>query len=78
MAKFGCKCGEILSNSAVPNEIELNVYTDVEWDAIINKENFDPLNIPLPKQEVWRCPNCERLYFFKDNELVKTYALEKD
>jgi hypothetical protein len=51
-----CKCGEVLSNRMVPNDIELRVYTDREWDEIVDMGEIDPVNIPQPKMDVWRCP----------------------
>lgn len=78
MARFECKCGETLSNSMAPNDIELRVYTDKEWDEIINYEVLDPIEIPSPKYSVWRCPNCERIYVFDGDEVIKTYVIEKD
>lgn len=78
MAKFLCKCGETLSNSLAPNDVELKVYTDREWDEIINMESIDPLMIPPPKYDVWRCPSCERIYVFRsgENEPIRRYAIE--
>lgn len=78
MARFQCKCGECLSNSLAPNDIELRVYTDKEWDGIVNLGEIDSVDIPLPTREVWRCPKCERIYVFHEDELVKTYVLEKE
>ena len=79
MAGFMCKCGETLSNSQAPNDIELKVYTDREWDEILNNDLIDPLTIPDPKYGVWRCPKCERLYFFEDgnDKAIKIYKLEE-
>lgn len=78
MARFECKCGETLSNSMAPNDVELKVYTDKEWDEIINCEIIDPIEIPSPRFSVWRCPICERIYVFDGDEVVKTYVLEKE
>lgn len=78
MARFQCKCGETLSNSMAPNDIELRVYTDREWDQITNCETLDPVAIPFPKYDVWRCPSCERIYVFDGDNIVKTYVLEPD
>lgn len=80
MAKMQCKCGETLSNSQSPNDIELKVYTDREWDYIINLDVIDPLALPDPQHDVWRCPKCERLYFFRDgvDTAVKIYKVEED
>lgn len=79
MAGFLCKCGQILSTVESPNDIELRLYTDREWDSIIQNDSIDPLSIPFPKYDVWRCPNCERLYFFDwgNNKPVKVYSLDE-
>lgn len=77
MARMECKCGEILSNSAAPNDIQLRVYTDREWDEIMNLGMIDSVDIPLPKYDVWRCPKCERLYVWREgNTMAKIYSLE--
>ncbi len=36
MAKMNCKCGYVLSTTEVPNDIELWVYTDKEWEALLD------------------------------------------
>ena len=77
MARIHCKCGEVLTNSLAPNDIELRVYTDIEWDEIINCDVIDPIMIPFPKNEVWRCPKCERIYVFDGDTVIKIYGLEK-
>lgn len=78
MAGFLCRCGESLSNTEAPNDVQLRVYTDKEWDDIINCETLDPISIPFPKYDVWRCTNCERIYFFDwgYGEPIKVYKLE--
>jgi hypothetical protein len=75
MASFYCKCGNRLNNVEAPNDVEWRVYSDREWDAITSIEVIDPINIPFPTIEVWRCPKCERIYIFKDNRLFKYYVL---
>ena len=78
MAKFLCRCGEELSDSRDP-EIKLLVYSNKEWDKkILSQDKWKSLAIPFPETDVWRCPVCERLYFFEENVLVKVYALESD
>lgn len=76
MAKFGCKCGFLLSNTESPNKIEYKVYSDCEWDMIINQETIDPINIPQPIFDVWKCPKCERVYIFKNDEVYRVYMVE--
>lgn len=78
MARLQCKCGETLSNSLAPNDVELRVYTDREWDEIINMGQIDAIDIPFPKREVWRCPKCERIYVFEGDTVKKTYVLETE
>lgn len=77
MARFLCKCGETLSNSQAPNDVQLHVYTDREWDKIINQDFIDPLAIPPAKYDVWHCSVCERVHVFDGDEVYKTYILEK-
>lgn len=77
LARMVCKCGKILSTIQVPNDIELIVYTDFEWDKIINMDIQAPLDIPEPEKEVWRCPKCDRIYVFEGNKIVKRYILEE-
>jgi hypothetical protein len=77
MAKFVCRCGNALSNSVAPNDVQLRVYTDEEWDTIIQSEGKLE-DLPLPKNDVWRCPMCERIYFFEGDEVIKVFALEPE
>ncbi|AWV32370.1 hypothetical protein [Paenibacillus odorifer] len=78
MAGYLCKCGNHLSTTETPNDIELRVYTDREWDMLIQQDLIDPITIPLPEYDVWLCPKCQRLYFFNwdTGEPVKIYNLE--
>ena len=77
MASMGCRCGERLSNSAIPNDIELWFYTDNEWDSIWKNDVMETWRIPLPYYSVWRCPKCERVYVFENNKTIKVYKLEE-
>jgi len=78
MARIQCKCGKVLSNSEAPNDIQLRVYTDKEWDSILESDLIETWKIPLPTHDVWKCPNCERIYVFNSNsdKSVQIYALE--
>ena len=77
--RMNCVCGKHLSNSLAPNDIELRVYTDKEWDKILSVDTINSWEFPLPTYDVWRCPGCERIYVFKDGDskAIKVYALEK-
>lgn len=79
MARFQCKCGEFLSTTEVPNDVQLRIYTDREWDDIINCEVLDPVAIPFPKYDVWCCLKCKRIYFFdwEYGNPIKVYKLEE-
>lgn len=79
MAKMECRCGEILSNSLAPNDIQLRVYTDREWDEILHEDTIKTWKIPLPTYDVWKCPKCGRIYVFKEgvDKAIKVYALEE-
>ena len=78
MARMNCRCGEILSNAVAPNDIELRVYTDIEWDKILEVDTIETWKFPLPKHSVWKCPKCERIYVFDEgtDKAIKVYALE--
>lgn len=76
MARFLCKCGETLSNSYVPNEVQFHVYTDREWVEIISQNAIDPLMIPSPKYDVWHCAKCSRVHVFDGDTIFRTYIVE--
>lgn len=78
MAKMVCKCGNILSTTQAPNDVELHVYTDKEWDAIMDCETIIPWEFPLPQYDVWMCPKCKRLYIFAEGNdtAIMSYVLE--
>ena len=77
MARMSCRCGELLSNTMAPNDIELIVYTDFEWDNILAVDTINTWEIPMPKYIVWRCPKCEQIYVFEkgNDKAIKEYAL---
>ncbi|TVX92505.1 hypothetical protein FPZ44_05215 [Paenibacillus agilis] len=74
MAKFSCKCGKLLSTSSCPNDVQLRVYTDKEYDEILELEYLS--DIPLPKYDVWNCNHCGRVYVFDEQEVIRTYIIE--
>lgn len=78
MAVFRCDCGKNLSNSRCPNDIQLILFTDYEWDSIQEKvhDGADIYDFE-PKYDVWRCPECARIYVFKGVSLLYQYKLEK-
>ncbi len=80
MAKMTCKCGALLSNSESPNDIQLRVYSDKEWDKILSDDIIEFSKFPLPKYDVWKCPECKRIYVFEDglNVYKRVYKVEEE
>lgn len=74
MGKYHCKCGNVLSNHRIPNDVELIVYTSKEWEVIDEINSVDYM--PLPTHQVWHCKICDRIYVFKGSKLIKTYCVE--
>ena len=79
MARYKCKCGQVLNSQESPVEVKLHVYTDTEWDEIWGDEAITSENFPDTKYDIWRCPKCERIYVFdytRDKDrLIKYYVL---
>ncbi len=80
MARMTCTCGAKLDNHDAPNDVELRVYTDKEWEDIFDGESIQPWMIPLPKYNVWRCPACKRIYVYEkgNDSPIMVYCLEKE
>ena len=90
MARMDCRCGAYLSNTAVPNDVELTVFTDFEWvdfsETVYDKwdkmtiTEKDRLMFEYPKRDVWYCKKCGRIYVFEQGNDIpkKVYALEKE
>lgn len=78
MAGVICKCGRVLSTTQVPKDIQLKVYTDWEWDKLMDCEMIIPRKMSLPKYDVWKCPACQRIYVFEDGNStpIMIYRLE--
>ena len=79
MAKMRCSCGAELNNQKAPNDIQLRVYTDKEWNEICDCESIQPWMIPAPKYDVWRCPICKSIYVYEGDapSPVMVYRLEQ-
>lgn len=79
MARMTCKCGKILSTVAAPNDVQLRVYTDKEWDAILQEDIIETWKIPLPDRDVWHCTKCGRIYVFNGGygTAAKVYNIEE-
>ena len=80
MAKLRCKCGQILSNSLYPNDIQHWVYSDKNIDKICKKNTIKVKKlIGKEDYEVWVCPECKRLIVFKNgkNKAKYIYQIEE-
>jgi hypothetical protein len=79
MAALLCKCGNRLSNSESPNDIVYHVYSDGEWNKILERDYVYVLDIPKPSLDVWKCNNCDRIYIFDQaGKVLKIFAKEED
>ncbi len=81
MARLSCQCGYSMWNGNVPNDIEFYVYSDQQMCSIQEEDTVSTLLLPQRKDyEVWRCPECKRLYVFKkgSNQVRFIYKLEKE
>lgn len=74
MARFGCSCGNTLSNSTVPNDIQMHVTKFKDWKTAC-KDNVQVLD--WPEEEVWRCPRCKRLYLFEGVKRTREYVVDE-
>ena len=78
MASILCKCGNRLSNSSVPNDVEYHIYSDFEWEEILRKDTWNVPDLPKPKHDAWKCPECKRIYVFSgDGKVVIVYKVEE-
>jgi len=75
LARIGCKCGELLCNSLVPNNIQYWVYSDKKIDKICEKDSIKVKKlITIEDYEVWLCPKCKRLYVFENGEATTKFV----
>ena len=78
MTQIVCKCGTELMEKQDTDDIELLVYTDIEWEnEICTGDIVEPSKIRPPHYSVWRCPKCERIMVYEGETLIKVYVLEK-
>jgi len=76
MGKLRCKCGNILSNVASPNEVEGYLIKDQDLEFEGLRDSSDIMDIG---RLVWECNECGRLavsYPGKDDATVKWYVPE--
>lgn len=78
MAAFKCRCGTELSDTVAPGDVLLWVYTDREWDQYMVGDCVDPVAIPLPRYDVWKCPVCGRIHVFDGDTRLRTYVIESE
>ncbi|MFL9482682.1 hypothetical protein ACI6Q2_07865 [Chitinophagaceae bacterium LWZ2-11] len=79
MAGIECKCGSWITNGGVPNMVQYHIFSDSEWLEFIDKEGTLITEFPEPKNDVWKCPNCQRIHIFSsEGVIIKTYILESN
>lgn len=79
MSKMGCQCGECLSNSEVPNDIEWWIYTKEDFEQWKENDYFEYTDEHETFNGFWLCPKCKRAYVslkvgknMKKEELMNT------
>ncbi len=76
-----CKCGKDMWNGQIPNDIEFSVYSDKRMCEILENDMVDTIDLArMNEYNVWRCPECGRLYVFKgsDNKVIRVFKPEDD
>lgn len=72
-----CKCGAILSDELIPNDMVYSVYLKEEWKNQLAEILGGPINKFI--RTVWHCKECDRFYYWssEDNRLY-TYCIENN
>ena len=86
MAHLLCKCGCDMWNGETPNDFELYVYTDrTMCEKVLENDTIDTVGLAgMNDYDVWKCPECERLYVFKNvsgeegNRVLRVYKPEDE
>lgn len=76
-----CKCGNDMWNGQIPNDIEFSVYSDRRMCEILENDTVDTIDLAqMNEYDVWRCPECGRLYVFEksNNKVLRCYKPEDD
>lgn len=76
-----CRCGNTLSNSENPNDIEIYGFPDRQFYKLTESGQTDFENIADVDPEItfWQCPHCGRLYLFKNGSNIPVcYKLEEE
>lgn len=78
MARLQCKCGNILWDGETPNNIQFHVFSDKQMDQILENDTISTVDLftKMEEYEVWRCPQCKRLYVFEENSKEAKYIYE--
>ena len=62
-----CKCGCDMWNGKIPNDIEYTVFSDGRLDEVCAEDMVSTAELGLLNDyNVWKCPECGRLYVFKN------------
>ena len=80
--RFQCRCGRSMWNGQTPNDIEFWVYSDKRMcDEILDNDTIDTVKLAsMYNYNVWRCPDCRRLYVFEkgNTKVLNCYKLEDE
>jgi hypothetical protein len=76
MSKIKCNCGNILHLGEIPDRNEYLFLSDIEFDEIF--KDLDEEKIYLNTKRFYKCPVCERLFIFWDNNKNKFVMYKKE
>ena len=75
MSKIKCYCGNVIHLGEIPNRNEYLFIPDIEFDEI--SSNSDIEKTYLDAKRFYKCPICERLFvFWNDDDKFTMYNKE--
>lgn len=82
MAGILCLCGRVLSNSAVPNDVEYLLVSDHTLDRVcMMTDTMKAIDAIIDESpSVWKCPGCGRMAVFDqpDSNVPTWYRKERN
>lgn len=75
MSSYPCKCGMRISTTACPNNSELHILTDVEYDELAYGKDILLRDVEF-SVTAYKCYECGRLLIYDDNGMATYYKPE--
>lgn len=73
MAHMTCSCGHYMTNSKLPTDFGFECYSDELYHKVcddVQKGIDEYYYIPEDIPEIWKCPNCNIVYWFDHGILI--------